>query len=91
MILSTRKSIKPIQMKKLFIVLAVAGSLVACNNAADPAARAKDSLDSVTNLQKESVENAAQDAKENLDSTKDAVKDSVDAAVERTEDTTNKN
>jgi gas vesicle protein len=75
-------------MKKLCLVFAIAGSLVACDNSADTAQQAKDSLDSVTNLQKESVEDAAKDAKENLDSTSEAVKDSVDAAVDRSEDTT---
>jgi gas vesicle protein len=65
-------------MKKLFLVFAVAGSLVACNNAADTAQKTKDSLDSVTKLQKESVDNAAQEAKENLDSTSNVIKDSVD-------------
>ena len=75
-------------MKKLFLVFAVAGSLVACNNSADNAERIKDSTVSVTKLQKESVEDAAKDAKENLDSTSDAVKDSVDAAVDHSKDTT---
>ena len=65
-------------MKKLFLVFAVAGSLVACDNAADTAQKTKDSLDSVTKLQKESVDNAAQEAKENLDSTSNVIKDSVD-------------
>lgn len=75
-------------MKKILLVLAVAGSLVACDNAADSAQQTKDSLDSVTKLQKESVEDAAKDAKENLDSTANAVKDSVDAAVDQSKDTT---
>ena len=75
-------------MKKILLVLAVAGSLVACDNAADTAQKTKDSLDSVTKLQKESVENAAEDAKENLDSTSNAVKDSVDAAVDHANDST---
>ena len=74
-------------MKKLFLVLAVAGSLVACDNAADTAQKTKDSLDSVTKLQKESVEDAAKDAKENLDSTSEAVKDSVDQVVDQSKDT----
>jgi hypothetical protein len=34
-------------MKKLLVVFAIAGSLVACNNAADSVADAKDSVDSV--------------------------------------------
>ena len=75
-------------MKKLFLVFLVAGSLVACDNAANTADNAKDSLYSVTKLQKESVDEAAKDAKENLDSTSDAVKDSVDAAVDHSKDTT---
>ena len=75
-------------MKKLFLVLAIAGSLVACDNAANTADDKKDSLDSITNLQKESVEEAAKDAKQNLDSTTEAAKDSVDATVDQSKDTT---
>ncbi|HUC80094.1 MAG TPA: hypothetical protein VMR70_04225 [Flavisolibacter sp.] len=76
-------------MKKLFFVVLAAGTLVACDNsAADAEKRAKDSLDSVTNLQKESIDNAAQDAKQGLDSTTDAAKDSLDAATKSADSTT---
>lgn len=80
-------------MKKLFLVFVIGSSLVACDNSAgggDAAQQAKDSLDSITKLQKQSVEEAAQDAKQNLDSTNNAIKDSVDAAVKGSSDTTNR-
>ena len=77
-------------MKKLFFVVLAAGSLVACDNsAADAEKRTKDSLDSITNLQKESIDEAAKDAKQGLDSTTDAAKDSLDAAA-KSVDSTNK-
>ena len=69
-------------MKKLFLVFAVAGSLMACDNSADAEQRIKDSLDSVTNLKKESIDEAAKDAKQGIDSTTEAIKDSVDAGVD---------
>ena len=76
-----------IKMKKILFLFLVAGSLAACNNAGDAGQSAKDSLDSVTKLQKESVEEAAQDAKQNLDSANQAVKDSVDAALQQADTT----
>ena len=43
-------------MKKLLLVFAIAGSLVACNNAADSTAEAKDSVDSVASETKDMVD-----------------------------------
>jgi cell division protein FtsX len=76
-------------MKKVLMVVAVAGFLVSCDNAADSAARTKDSLDSVTKLQKESVENASDTAQKNLDQMNEAKKDMVDS-LNKGADTTNK-
>lgn len=66
-------------MKKLMGILAIAAVFTACDNAADAEKNAKDSIDSITNLQKESVDDAAKDAKENIDSTMEIKKDSVDS------------
>lgn len=76
-------------MKKVLFAFALAGVFTACNNAADTEARAKDSLDSIQKLQKESVENAATDAKQNIDSTIEMKKDSVDS-IHSGVDTANK-
>lgn len=76
-------------MKKVLMVVAVAGFMASCNNAADTEARLKDSLDSIGKLQKESVENAADTAKKNIEETIDAKKDMVDSMNKGT-DTTNK-
>lgn len=66
-------------MKKVLMVIAIAGFMASCNNAADTEARTKDSLDSIGKLQKESVENAADTAKKNIDSTTEAQKNMVDS------------
>ena len=66
-------------MKKVLMVIAIAGFMASCNNAADTEARTKDSLDSIGKLQKESVENAADTAKKNIDSTTEAQKNRVDS------------
>jgi DNA phosphorothioation-dependent restriction protein DptG len=75
-------------MKKLFLAIAVVGFLVSCDNAANTEARAKDSLDSIEKLQKESVNEAADAAKTNIDSTIEMKKDSVDA-IHDVKDSTN--
>ena len=64
-------------MKKLFIVLAVAGALTACNNSADTAASAKDSLDSIANEKKEVIDSTAQEKKEMVDSTTTEKKEAI--------------
>lgn len=62
-------------MKKFFAVLAIAGSLVACNDNANTAADTKDSLDS-----------AASEVKDRLDSSTDATKDRIDSNTEAKKD-----
>ena len=51
-------------MKKLFLVLAIAGAVTACNNAADSTAEAKDSLDSTASERKEMIDSTAEQKKE---------------------------
>ena len=53
-------------MKKLLVVFAIAGSLFACNNAADTTADAKDSIDSVASETKEVIDSTAEQAKDSL-------------------------
>lgn len=77
-------------MKKLFLAFAAAAFLASCNNAADAEKSAKDSIDSLTNLQKESVDEAAKDAKQTIDSTMEMKKDSVDSIHGGSKDTTKK-
>lgn len=54
-------------MKKLFLLLAVAGTLTACNEAGDSTANAKDSLDSIAGEKKEAVDSVTEQKKETLD------------------------
>lgn len=64
-------------MKKLFLVLAITGSMVACNNAADSTAEAKDSIDSVASETKETIDSTAEQKMEAVDSTAEQAKDSL--------------
>ncbi len=64
-------------MKKLFIILAVAGTLVACNNNADGTANAKDSLDSVAQAKKEKIDSSAEVRKDVIDSTTEQKKEAL--------------
>ncbi len=76
-------------MKKVFMVLAVAGFLVSCDNAANSEARTKDSLDSVEKAQKAMVNDQADKSKDSIDQKTDAQKDMVDS-MHKGVDTTNK-
>lgn len=64
-------------MKKLFLVFAIAGSVVACNNAADSTAEAKDSIDSVASETKEVIDSTAEHKMDVVDSTAEQAKDSL--------------
>lgn len=76
-------------MKKVLMVVAVAGFLASCNNAADSEARAKDSLDSVAKAQKSMVNDQADKSKDSIEQTKDAQKNMVDS-MHNGMDSTNK-
>jgi len=65
-------------MKKLLVVFAIAGSLVACNNSADTTENAKDSVDSTASEKKEMVDSTADQKKDMIDSTAEHKKDSLD-------------
>ncbi len=70
-------------MKKFLMVIAVAGFLVSCNNAADTEKRLKDSTDSATKAQKEMVEQSSDKSKDSLEQKRDATKDSIDRVMDK--------
>ncbi len=66
-------------MKKLVLIGAVAGSLIACTNAGDSTEAKKDSLDSVASEKKEDIDSAAQARMEKIDSTTEQKKAALDS------------
>ena len=70
-------------MKKLFLVLAIAGAVTACNNAADSTAEAKDSLDSTASERKEMIDSTAEQKKEAIDSTTEQKKEAIDSTAKK--------
>lgn len=72
-------------MKKFLAVLAIAGSLAACNDSSAPAENAKDSIDAAASDVKDRLENtgasdkAIDSAKDKIDSSAEAKKDQVDS------------
>ena len=66
-------------MKKFIAVLAIAGTLVACNNSADSAENKKDSIDSAANVQTDKIDSSANAATDKIDSAADAKKDAIDS------------
>ena len=74
-------------MKKLFLVFAVAGSLVACDNAADATKDLKDSSDSVESLKKESVTEAADQAIQNIEKEHDSLEKKIDSVGKKVDST----
>ena len=66
-------------MKKVLFVFVTAAALVACDNAADSEARAKDSLDSIANAKKEVIDSSAEQRKEVIDSTTEQKKQALDS------------
>lgn len=76
-------------MKKVFMLLAVAGFLVSCDNAADAEKKTKDSLDSVENAKKNVIDSTSDKAKDSVTQTIDAQKDLADS-LNKGADTTKK-
>ena|SRR6188768_514129 len=70
--------IKPLIMKRLLTIFALAGTLVACNNSADSTEQAKDSIDSSATERKEMIDSSAEQRKDAIDSTADQKKDAMD-------------
>ena len=67
-------------MKKLFLVLAIAGAFAACNNAADSTAEKKDSIDSIASEKKEAIDSSAEQRKDAVDSSAEVKKEAVEKA-----------
>jgi len=65
-------------MKRLFVILALAGSLAACNNSADTTGEKKDSIDSTARERKDMVDSNAQEQKDKIDSSAEKKKDALD-------------
>lgn len=65
-------------MKKLLLIVVIAGSLIACNNTGQSTSEKKDSLDSIANAKKDMVDSSADAKKDKIDSTTKLKKDSLD-------------
>ena len=66
-------------MKRIFSVLFISASLVACNNSADSVSEQKDSLDSVAKAHKENIDSTNEASKDMIDSSSKALKENVDS------------
>ena len=65
-------------MKKVFLALVFAASLVACNDSADSASDGKDSLDSIAAGKKDMIDSSAEQRKDIIDSTTEQKKEALD-------------
>jgi hypothetical protein len=65
-------------MKRFLTIIALAGTLAACNNSADSTAEQKDSLDSLAGEKKEMVDSTAEQKKDVIDSTTEQKKETLD-------------
>jgi hypothetical protein len=65
-------------MKNLFLVLAISGSLIACNNSSETTENKKDSLDSIANEKKDIIDSTAEQKKDVIDSTTAMKKEALD-------------
>jgi len=67
-------------MKRLVIIIALAGFFAACNNSADSTAEKKDSIDSMATEKKEAIDSSAEQKKDMVDSSAEKKKDALDKA-----------
>ncbi|HET9279032.1 MAG TPA: hypothetical protein VFN95_12635 [Flavitalea sp.] len=65
-------------MKKLLLITALAGMLVACNDAAESTEEKKDSLDSLASERKDAIDSTAEVRKDRIDSALEMKKDSLE-------------
>ncbi|MDQ3682799.1 MAG: hypothetical protein M3352_06980 [Bacteroidota bacterium] len=80
-------------MKKFLAILAIAGTLIACNDSADSTENAQDSLDSVAAEKKDRIDSSADRRKDVIDSTTEMKKealDKLDSANRKMDTTVNK-
>jgi ABC-type uncharacterized transport system auxiliary subunit len=68
-------------MKKVFLVLAIASGLAACNNSGDAKDNSKDSLDSIAAAHKKNIDSTTKASKQILDSTSKELKKNVDSNI----------
>lgn len=66
-------------MKKFFAILAIAGTLTACNDAGNSAENIKDSIDSATSEVKDRLDSTTENRMDRMDSSAEAKKDMVDS------------
>lgn len=74
-------------MKKFVVVLAIAGSVMACNNAADSTENKKDSIDSTASAVKGRMDSTADTEKDLIDSSAAAKKAMVDSMTNKMDST----
>ena len=65
-------------MKKILLVIAIAGSVMACNNSSETTEDKKDSLDSIAGEKKDMIDSTAEQKKDMIDSTTEQKKDALD-------------
>ena len=65
-------------MKKIFLMMAIAGTVMACNNSSETTENKKDSLDSIANEKKDMIDSTAEQKKDVIDSTTAMKKDALD-------------
>lgn len=65
-------------MKRLFVILALAGSLAACNNSGDTTGEKKDSIDSMASEKKDMIDSTADQQKDKIDSSAEQKKEALD-------------
>jgi hypothetical protein len=65
-------------MKKLFLLLSIAGFLASCNSSADTTGEKKDSLDSIASEKKAAIDSSADQRKAQVDSTTKEKKEAVE-------------
>jgi hypothetical protein len=64
-------------MKKFLAILAIAGTLIACNDTGTGTENTKDSLDSVANEKKDRIDSSAEVRKDAVDSSTEMKKDAI--------------
>lgn len=77
-------------MRKLLLILSIAGCFVACNEAEESIENKKDSLDSIANVKKDVIDSTAQSKIDRIDSLTEKKKDALDGDSSNKRDTANR-
>ena len=64
-------------MKKVLLIVAIAGAFAACNNASDSVQDKKDSIDSLASEKKETIDSSAEQRKAAVDSMTEKKKETL--------------